>query len=104
MAAIASCACGARWVQHGNASGHCAGCHRTFYGVEAFDRHQHTGEDGRPVCSDPATAPPTKAGSVFWADHEGQWHFGEFVAADAYRARITAMSERLASVRPGRPA
>lgn len=36
---IASCRCGATWKQIGNATGHCAGCHRTFSSLAAFDAH-----------------------------------------------------------------
>lgn len=50
----ATCHCGARWVQSGNRTGHCASCHRTFSGVSAFDRHQ-TIVDGKSACLDPAT-------------------------------------------------
>jgi hypothetical protein len=38
---IASCRCGARWQQIGNATGHCAGCHNTFSSLAAFDAHFH---------------------------------------------------------------
>jgi len=33
---------------------HCAKCHTSYTGVEAFDRHQ-TIENGKVVCRDPAT-------------------------------------------------
>lgn len=36
---IATCHCGARWKQIGNATGHCAGCHNTFSSLAAFDAH-----------------------------------------------------------------
>ena len=45
-----SCRCGARWA--GVSAAHCAaeGCHRTFTGVNGFDRHRIGG-----TCTDPAT-------------------------------------------------
>jgi hypothetical protein len=46
--------CGETWQQVGNKTGHCAGCHRTFDGVEAFDRHSIV-IDGKVVCRDPGT-------------------------------------------------
>jgi hypothetical protein len=39
MAQYATCHCGARWTQHGNASGHCSRCHLTFSSLAGFDRH-----------------------------------------------------------------
>ena len=43
-------ACGAVWWQSGNRTGHCSGCHRTFDGLGAFDRHRRDG-----ACLDPRT-------------------------------------------------
>lgn len=57
-------ACGRSWVQRGNRSGHCAGCHETFYGLRAFDGHRQDG-----ACLDPTTKP-----DVWWQDSGGQWH------------------------------
>lgn len=48
------CRCGAWWT--GLTAGHCTGCHRTFSGIAAFDRHRtgsHAGGTRR--CLDPAT-------------------------------------------------
>lgn len=48
--------CGILWRQVGNRTGHCSLCHRTFIGVEAFDRHQ-VHSFGKVVCLDPMTHP-----------------------------------------------
>ncbi len=45
--------CRARWVQVGDRTGHCSGCHRTFSSVLAFDAHRQT-VDERRACVDPA--------------------------------------------------
>ena len=42
--------CDARWTGQGTC--HCAGCHRTFTGVTAFDTHRKNF-----ACVDPATIP-----------------------------------------------
>lgn len=46
--------CSVVWHQAGNRTGHCSGCHRTFSGVDVFDRHFRHDANG-PVCQDPAT-------------------------------------------------
>lgn len=46
-----TCGCGAWWQQRGNATGHCAGCHRTFSSLRAFDAHQ-VGDHNK--CTNPA--------------------------------------------------
>lgn len=43
---VASCRCGETW-RNSQRAGHCASCHRTFYGVTAFDRHQKQEPDGK---------------------------------------------------------
>jgi hypothetical protein len=50
----ANCNCGVTFRTHGNKTGHCSGCHRTFTGIKAFDRHQ-TIDVGRVTCHDPAS-------------------------------------------------
>lgn len=45
--------CGKSWVQRGNATSHCAGCHRTFTSTQGFDTHRIDTADGR-FCTDPA--------------------------------------------------
>ena len=92
--------CGHSWVQHGNMSGHCAGCHRTFYGENAFDRHLvHDRADGRPSHADPACVPAGKTGERFWCDHEGQWHYGQPVTPEDYAARQDARKTRIRNAR-----
>lgn len=54
-------ACGKSWLQVGNQTGHCGGCHLTFSGLGAFERHQRM-IDGRSVCLSPlALRPPLMA-------------------------------------------
>jgi hypothetical protein len=45
-------ACGTRWTQVGNQTGHCSGCHETFGGEWAFERHQQI-INGKVVCRNP---------------------------------------------------
>ena len=79
-------ACGKEIRYHGNATGHCDQCHETFYGEGAFDRHQvHNRADGKPTCIPPAEYKPGPSGNTFWADHEGQWHYGQPMTADEYQ-------------------
>jgi hypothetical protein len=47
-------ACGKRWKQCGNRTGHCAKCHETFEGITVFDKHQRMNEDGSVTCRNPA--------------------------------------------------
>ena len=64
---LASCRCGETW-RNSQRAGHCASCHRTFYGVTAFDRHQKQEPDGsgRPfTCVHPLTI-TTKAGEAVY--------------------------------------
>jgi hypothetical protein len=49
--------CGKSWLQVGNQTGHCGGCHLTFSSGRAFDRHQRM-EDGRSVCLSPLALEP----------------------------------------------
>ena len=75
-------ACGRTWRQKGNASGHCATCHETFYGITAFDAHLSRGDDGRPICRHPDTI--TKPGP-WWRDDDGQWHLGKRMTPEQIR-------------------
>lgn len=54
--------CGARWSGHNTA--HCISCHRTFAGVQPFDKHRKSGE-----CVDPASVGlainPNRKGTVW---------------------------------------
>lgn len=43
---------------------HCAGCHRTFTSISAFDLHQRI-DGGRNVCLDPAEARRRNGDPVF---------------------------------------
>lgn len=51
---IATHSCGVRWRQWGNATSHCAGCHRTFTSTRGFELHR-INIGGRRGCADPAT-------------------------------------------------
>jgi hypothetical protein len=73
-------ACGRTWKQHGNRTGHCGKCHRTFEGLALFDWHQRLDESGQVICRDPA--------SPEWADKgfrfiDGSWRGREW-AADVF--------------------
>jgi hypothetical protein len=57
--------CGAVWWQSGNRTGHCSGCHRTFDGLGAFDRHHRGGE-----CLDPAGV-TNEAGELVYTSRPG---------------------------------
>jgi hypothetical protein len=64
-------ACGLRWHQSGNDTGHCGCCHRTFTSLRAFDAHRQGGQ-----CVDPESMkdddgrlvftwfPPTREGET----------------------------------------
>lgn len=45
-------ACGVKWTQIGNQTGHCGGCHLTFSGLRSFDMHQRI-KNGSVVCLAP---------------------------------------------------
>lgn len=45
--------CGKSWNQHGNRTGHCAKCCRTFEGASLWDAHQTIQPDGSVVCKRP---------------------------------------------------
>ncbi len=55
--------CGKSWKQRGEKSGHCGGCHLTFYGQRSFDEHRR---DGR--CLNPAEL------EGWWVDKLDHWH------------------------------
>ena len=40
MSNTISCGCGKTIPAHGDTTCHCAGCHRSFAGLAAFDRHR----------------------------------------------------------------
>ena len=70
-------ACGRSWVQVGDRSGHCAGCHDTFCGSRAFDDHRRDG-----ACLDPA-----ELGGLWRRDENGQWRNSP-VMSDEDRERL----------------
>lgn len=73
MSEVKHGACGKSWKQRGNRSGHCSGCHVTFYGITAFDQHHTRGDGGGPICVDPATGER----GPWWLDADGvHWHHG----------------------------
>lgn len=57
--AITCSGCTAKWS--GVTRAHCSGCHRTFTGVSAFDRHR---EDG--ACLDPASLGMVERDGGLW--------------------------------------
>lgn len=62
--------CGKSWIQRGNRTGHCSGCHETFEGLAVFDAHRRTDEGGLRVCVDPATV---KVAGQLLALIDGTW-------------------------------
>lgn len=46
-----SCTCGARW--NGENTAHCSGCHQTFTGLTAFDKHRSGSHVTGRHCQDP---------------------------------------------------
>jgi hypothetical protein len=50
-------ACGVKWTQVANQTGHCSGCHLTFSSGDGFDRHQSI-VDGRNKCKHPTECKP----------------------------------------------
>lgn len=65
--------CGKTWMQRGNKTGHCSGCHETFEGISLFDAHQrHRDPRGIPTCLDPATMDYPK-GWPLARDEYGTW-------------------------------
>lgn len=84
MSQIVHCGRNCSWRQRGNRTGHCSGCHETFDGIEAFDRHQ-TVPDGRVVCADPATL-----------THVGEAREGELV----YKSRTDDLGTTYWSLAP----
>ena len=92
--------CGKTINYHGNSTGHCDQCCETFYGESAFDRHQvHNRADGKPTCIPPSKYTPGPSGNTFWADHEGQWHYGQPVDAEERRLRGEARAAHMAESR-----
>lgn len=52
----------------------CTGCGRYFGGVAGFDAHQTLGDDGRPICHDPAGLMTTKGESLgYMLSDAGYW-------------------------------
>ncbi|WP_425490322.1 hypothetical protein [Brachybacterium halotolerans] len=64
------CECGAG-LKNGSRSWHCGGCHETFVGERAFERHRRTGKSGR-YCLDPRDGAPREA----WRRERDGWHYG----------------------------
>ena len=52
----------------------CTSCGRYFGGVAGFDAHQTLGDDGRPICHDPAGLTNTKGESLgYILSDAGYW-------------------------------
>lgn len=56
----------------GGITAHCSSCHRTFTGVEAFDRH-HSWATGHPACQDPAGLTRRDGKPLMQTDRRGYW-------------------------------
>lgn len=96
--------CGKTWIQHGNASGHCARCRETFYGIDSFDFHLQGPRRGTPITHvNPADNPPSPDRQGWLADGEGQWHWckkttaGTFNEYQALNPRPVSPSQRAAA-------
>ena len=94
MSNTISCGCGKTIPAHGDTTCHCAGCHRSFAGLAAFDRHR---VDSRCTAPDPTAV--DRGGRGWSIYHERIWHYGEQrtpsqwlqaaeARADAARARF----------------
>lgn len=67
-----------------NGANHCGGCHETFRGLGAFDRHRKGLQCGiEPVKSDPYSKD-----SGFWKDEKGYWHFGRKMTKEEINERF----------------
>ena len=67
-------ACGKSWLQVGNRTSHCGGCHLTFSSSHAFDMHQRM-DNGRSVCLSPlalktplVARPDSRTGEPIWGE------------------------------------
>lgn len=66
-----------------NSAYHCGGCHETFIGLGAFDRHRKRGACIiEPVSKDPFVD------SGFWVDGDGYWHSGKRMTAEEIEERF----------------
>jgi hypothetical protein len=58
--------CGAEWTGYNTC--HCAGCHRTFTGITAFDQHRSGSHAwGQRHCLDPATVGLVAVTKRYWS-------------------------------------
>jgi len=57
---VACVTCGQDWT--GQLACHCGGCHRTFTGITAFDRHQLAGR-----CCDPTQRGLVPVTKLYWS-------------------------------------
>ena len=64
--------CGKAWLQVGNRTSHCSGCHETFSSLRAFDMHQRI-KDGKNVCLPPASTKPPLVARVCGRTGEPIW-------------------------------
>ena len=92
MATTFSCSCDPAIPAHGDSTCHCSGCHKSFAGLTAFDRHRTGG-----TCAE-LDATPTVDGVGWSIDHERIWHYGEQRTPGQWRqaaeARADAASAR----------
>lgn len=66
--------CGKSWLQRGERTGHCGGCHNTFEGNALFDAHFERMADGRVHCKNPAEMTYKKEPLVFDGTYgDGAW-------------------------------
>ena len=85
MATTFSCSCDPAIPAHGDSTCHCSGCHQSFAGLQAFDRHR---VDGRCPVPDPDVV--DRGGRGWSIDHERIWHYGEQRTPEQWRQAAEA--------------
>ena len=74
MSRLTTHGCGKKWLQRGNRTGHCGGCHETFEGLALFDAHFDRSGGGL-VCRDPREMTFRGEALVFDPAYgDGSWH------------------------------
>ncbi len=79
--------CGKSWIQRGNRTGHCSGCHETFEGLAVFDAHRYTNDAGQRACRNPADV---KVGGEHLEMVEGTWRGPRMPESEKERRRAAA--------------
>lgn len=88
MATTFSCSCDPAIPAHGDSTCHCPGCHLSFAGLQAFDRHR---VDSRCTVPDPTDV--DRGGRGWSIDHERIWHYGEQRTPGQWRQAAEARAD-----------